>query len=127
MPQIGNIVVKDASNVDKTFTAITGAAGDSPAIWRLNIIGYPPMLCPQFHAWQKQNRDGSVRRIEWKLVVPVVDVNEEKVEFKLLSSGVHYIPQGAATSGVADCAAFVGGILSNPAIVTSLKDGYLPT
>lgn len=125
MPNIGNIVVKNEANADVTFTAITGAAGDAPAIWRMNVLGASPLYCPQLHMWQKANRDGSVRRIEWKLFHVLLDVNA-KPEYKLASQGVHFIPQGA-NFGVGDFATYIGGLLSDPSIRGSFKSGFLPT
>lgn len=128
MAQIANITVKDRNAADVTFTALQGASGESPAIWRVNLSGTPPMLCPTFHAWQKQNKDGTVRRIEWKLVLPVGDMSSGTavLSFKLLSSGVHYIPQGADAEAPDDLAAFVGGLLSSAQVVNAFKTGYLP-
>ena len=128
MAQIANITVKNRTAADVTFTALQGASGESPAVWRVNTPGTPPILCPTFHAWQKQNKDGTVRRIEWKLVLPVGDMSSgvATLSFKLLSSGVHYIPQGADAVGPGDLAAFVGGLLSSPQMVDAFKNGYLP-
>lgn len=128
MAQIADIVVKNRHAVDVIYTALQGASGDSPAIWRINLVGMPPLLCPTFHAWQKQNKDGTVRRIEWKVVLPVGDVSSgvTVTNFKLLSSGVHYIPQGVTSEATENIAAFVGGLLSTAQMVEAFKTGYLP-
>lgn len=128
MTQIANITVKDRNAADVTFTALQGASGDSPAIWRVNLAGTPPLLCPTLHAWQKQNKDGTVRRIEWKVVHPIGDYSSgvSTLSYKLLSSGVHYIPQGVTADGTDDMAAFVGGLLSTTQMVEAFKTGFLP-
>lgn len=128
MAQIANFTVKDRHAADVTFTALQGASGDSPAIWRVHIPGSPPVLCPTFHAWQKQNKDGTVKRIEWKIVLPVGDfsVGIKTQSYKLLSSGVHYIPQGALPDPTDDLATYVGGILSTVQVVAAFKSGFLP-
>lgn len=128
MAQIANITVKDRTAADVTFTALQGASGDSPAIWRINTAGLPPLLCPTFHAWQKQNKDGTVRRIEWKVVLPVGDFSSgvTVTNFKLLSSGVHYIPQGVTSQATENIAAFVGGLLSTAQMVDAFETGFLP-
>lgn len=128
MAQIADFIVKNRNAVDVTFTALQGASGDSPAIWRVNTPGVPPVLCPTFHAWQKQNKDGTIKRIEWKIVLPVGDFAAGVVTqpFKLLSSGVHYVPQGVLSDLTDDLATYVGGILSRGPIVAALKSGFLP-
>lgn len=128
MAQIANITVKDREAANVTFTALQGASGDSPAIWRVNLLGAPPLMCPTLHAWQKQNKDGTVRRIEWKVVCPVGDYSSgvTTLGYKLLSSGVHYIPQGVLNVDTDDMALFVGGLLSNVQMVDAFKTGYLP-
>jgi len=128
MAQIADFTVKDRTAADVTFTALQGASGDSPALWRVNIPGMPPVLCPTFHAWQKQNKDGSVKRIEWKIMLPVGDYTTGIVthSFKLLSSGVHYIPQGVKTESTDDLATYLGGVLSTSQIVAAFKSGFLP-
>lgn len=128
MAQIADFTVKNRNAADVTFTALQGASGDSPAIWRVNIAGSPPALCPTFHAWQKQNKDGSVKRIEWKVMVPVGDYTTvvSPQPRKLLSSGVHYIPQDVLSEMTDDMATYVGGILSAAQIVAAFKSGFLP-
>lgn len=127
MAQIANIVVKNALNADVTFTALVGASGDSPAIWRVNLSNTPPAFCPVFMAWQKSNKDGSVRRIEYKVAVPDVDVGTGKVLYKPLHSGVHYMPQGADPSPVNNLAHYTAGLLGSEMFLAALKSGYLPT
>lgn len=129
MAQIANIIVNNRIGVAVTFTALQGASGDSPAVWRVNLAGVPPVLCPTFQAWQKQNKDGTVRRIEWKIVLPVGSYATGVVTqtSKLLSSGVHYIPQGVLADPTDDLAAYIGGILSTAQIVAAFKSGFLPS
>lgn len=127
MAQIANIVVKSALNADVTFTALVGASGDSPAVWRVNVAGQPPAFCPVFMAWQKSNKDGSVRRIEYKVAVPDVDPVTNKLVYKPLHSGVHYVPQGADPTSTDNLAHYVAGLLGSAAFLTALKSGYLPT
>lgn len=127
MAQIANIVVKNALNADVTFTALVGASGDSPAVWRVNLANTPPAFCPVFMAWQKSNKDGTVRRIEYKVAIPDVDASTNKLVYKPLHSGVHYIPQGADPFATENLAHYAAGLIGSTAFLAALKSGYLPT
>jgi hypothetical protein len=126
MAQIADITVKSSANADVPFYAITGAAGEAPALWRRRVTGLPNGSQAYFEAKQKSNRDGTVRRVEWKMVTPVLDINGV-ITNRLIANGVVYIPQNASPTEVKEFPYHLAGILSNPQMLQAFESGFLPT
>lgn len=127
MPQAANIVVKNAANVDKTFTLIAPASGDGGiAEWALKegaISGVFPRLTAS--TARTGNRS---RKLQLKVRVPssYVDsitgntVTGPAVEF----NGTISVPDDFPEAGKADHVAYVTGLLSSALIKNMLLDAY---
>lgn len=71
MPQMANITVKNAANVDAIFVAVTASAGDgSPARWELQAASAMPIGRPYAELTSRFNADKSARKIIPMLTCP---------------------------------------------------------
>lgn len=74
MPQAANLIIKNGANVDKTFTLITPAAGDSGvALWMLKE-GTSPAVFPKLTHSAKPTGNKS-RKSQMKYAHPATDSN----------------------------------------------------
>ena len=72
MPQMANIIVKDDSNVDVVFVALTPSSGDTTqAQWRADALGSTPAFAPAVAAKTQYNGPKTARTVSINGIFPV--------------------------------------------------------
>jgi hypothetical protein len=130
MPNMANIVAKNAADADVTFNAISPSAGDKvPAQWRAEALGPVPLSRPRFEFTTQYNGQRNVRRANIYLTVPYAVEQADgttkvvaNVPFRVEAS----LPMGIPDTLVADGAAYLSSLLGSTLIQDSLKSGYAP-
>lgn len=131
MPAMANIVVKDAANVDVTYSAATPSAGDrSPAVWRANALSAAIAFRPLFSFMTRDNQKQNGRAVEARFSFPIHDVDANgnpillaKVPFVLTGT----LPTNVDATLVADATVQFGNLLVSSLIRAAFAEGYAPT
>lgn len=114
MPNMADIVVKNAANVDVTLTAVTASAGDSiPARWRIDSA-IAPAFRPVFSLMCRPSVNGSkVRRVSGSVAYPYTVTEDGRVVTAdtLRFSFEDIIPQEVPTGVVDDFVAIVANFV----------------
>lgn len=130
MPQMANITVKDAANVDVIYVASAPSAGDRiPAVWRANaltpIIGHRP----SFTVVTRDNQKRSGRIMEASFKFPILGtVDGQTVVLATVPfsfSGT--LPTNVDSAKVADAFVQFGNLVASVLVRSSASDGYAPT
>lgn len=124
MPQATNITVKNASNVDKTFTLLTPAAGDQGvAQWALKE-GASMITFPQLSVVTQ--RKPSSRSIRVKFFVPVISTDTitgvDSVRNRAEANLSLAIPLDFPESNKDDLVAYLTNLLSSSLMKSALRD-----
>lgn len=131
MPNMANIVIKDAANVDVTATALTPSAGDSStARWRVEDTTVPPMFRPEFSALARPSSDKASRRVQMKLNVPYAFAGTDGLTKKsgsILTVIDFVVPQDIPTSVVDDAVAYTRSFIQSSLITAVLSSQIAPT
>lgn len=130
MPNMANIVAKNAADADITFNAISPSAGDKvPAQWRAEAVGAVPLARPRFEMTSQYNGARNVRRVNLYLSVPYSTEQPDgttkvvaNVPFRVEAS----LPMAIPDTVVADAAKYLASLLGSDLIQDSLKSGYAP-
>lgn len=106
MPTMANIIVKNAANVDTTFTAIAGSSGDKlPAMWLNNASSTVRANRQKAVLEVHDNGNGSSRVLTANVSIPytqIVDGVEKVVavqQYKLVGSQPKGIPDATIADG----------------------------
>lgn len=130
MPSATNLVVKNAANVDKTFSLLSPAAGDGGfASWALKegaLVG----SFPQFTAGSTKTSKG--RQLKTKLTIPVSYVDTVTSQTIITNDRFEVnvsvaIPDGVPESVRDDCAAYAVNTLGTALIKSMIRDGLPAT
>lgn len=131
MPQMANIVIKDAANADVTATALTPSAGDSStARWRVEDLAVPPMFRPEFAVLARPSSDKTSRRVQMKLTVPYAITGTDGLTKKsgnILTVCDFVVPQDIPTATVEDAVAYTKSFISSSLISAVLGSQIAPT
>lgn len=125
-----NLTVKNASNVDTLFTAITPAAGDGGvAVW-YNKAGVSPVQFPKLTATAKRNAAGT-RTLTVRFDLPATYVDPVsglpiKVSSPLIKLEA-VIPEGYPESLRDDNVALALNLFSTPLLKSMIRDAYPAT
>lgn len=130
MPQAANLVVKNAANVDKTFTLLSPAAGyGMPAEWALKE-GATSVVYPTFtlaaHKTQNRSRKTALKaRIPatYTSVATGLPVVSSVFEF----NGTVTVPDDFPDSQKDDAVAYVANLIATVAVKASIRDGLPQT
>lgn len=130
MPNMANIVAKNAAAADITFNAISPSAGDKvPAQWRAEAVGAVPLARPRFEMTTSYNAARNVRRANFYLTVPYSTVQADgttkvvaNVPFRLEAA----LPMGIPDTVVADAASYFASLMGDTLVQDALKAGYAP-
>lgn len=127
MPQAQDIIVQDASFVDKTFTLMTPAAGDGGlAVWALQVGG-SPVAHPRFTLMAKTTTNRS-RKAQVKLRVPyyytdaVTGLVKAGPAFEF--NGDATVPDEFPNALRDDAVAFTTHLIGSTLVRACLRDGY---
>lgn len=130
MPQATNLIVKNATNVDKTFTLLSPAPGyGSPAEWALRE-GATSVVYPFFSlaASKTQNRS---RKVAVKVRVPAVYVSVATglpvVSSSMEFNGALSVPDDFPDAQKDDAVAYVTNILTTAFVKGCFRDGLPAT
>lgn len=106
MPTMANVVVKNATNVDKTFTAIAASSGDkSKAVWQDAASSLVRANRQKAEMEFHDNANGTTRvgvtqiSIPYLKIVDGVEVVDGYQTYKLVASQNKRIPDTALTDG----------------------------
>lgn len=130
MPQASNIVVKNATNVDKTFTLIAPAAGyGSLAEWKLKegaIVGAFPSVT--LLARKTGNRS-QVSQVKFNMPTTNVESTTGRTLIgpSAQMNATFSVPDEFPESQRDDFAAYCGNLVKNAIIQASLRDGHPAT
>lgn len=128
MPQAADIIVKDGSDANKTFSLVSPAAGDGGvAQWWLkegNVVGAFPMLTAS--ATPSQDRKKNSRNLKVKVTVPSSYVDATtgltivgpRVEANLTVT----VPGEYPEAKKADAVAFVCNLIGSTALRGAMRD-----
>ena len=130
MPAATNLVVKNASGVDKTFTLLTPAPGyGAPAEWALKE-GATSVAYPSFtlSATKTGNRS---RKVPIKVRVPAV-YNSVATGLPVVSSNFEFngsvsVPDDFPDAQKDDAVAFASGLISTALVKACFRDGLPAT
>lgn len=132
MPNMANITVKDASNVDVVWTAATPSAGDrSPAVWRSNSVSEIPQYRPSFSLVLKNNGKGNGRIFHAEYAFPIT--GEAPVTgAPYLMATIPFrvdgtLPMNISTSAINQAFVQFGNLLVSTLVRSAAQDGYSPT
>lgn len=126
MPQATNLTIKNAANVDKTFTLLTPAPGyGTPAEWALRE-GATSVVYPTFSLSAQKTQRRS-RKTALKVRVPAVytsvatglPVVSSNFEF----NGTISVPDDFPDNQKDDAVAYVGNIVNNALVKSCFRDG----
>lgn len=130
MPQANHIVIKNASNADKTFTLISPAAGyGSLAEWKLKegaIVGVFPTLTLQA---RKTGNRSQVSQVKFSMPSSYVDTTTSRTHVGVSAqmNATFSMPDEFPESSRDDFAAYCGNIVKDAIIKASLRDGHPAT
>jgi hypothetical protein len=129
MSNIADLILKDSANVDTTFTAAAGSAGDnSPALWRNLLTNVPVAFDPSFTMSGRWNKAKDARHVEVKCVLPYYALSTDSGLYqpvsKALFSGSFVLPQNQPAYSPANIAWFVGSFLNNSTVKSQIASGF---
>lgn len=130
MPQANDIVIKNASSVNKTLTLISPAAGyGSLAEWKLKegaIVGAFPTLT--LLARKTGNRS-QVSQVKFSMPSSYVDTTTSRTHIGVAAqmNATFSMPDEFPESSRDDFAAYCGEIVKDAIIQASLRDGHPAT
>lgn len=129
MPQAINLVLKNAANVDKTFTLMSPAAGDgSYANWRLKE-GATSLAFPRVAVATRVG--ASARKANIKLQIPATYL-DARTGLPVVASTFDFnaditVPDGFPESSKDDAVAFVTNLIANAVIKAIVRDAVPAT
>lgn len=127
MPQMANITVKNAANVDVLFTALTPSSGDTTlAQWRALGSLTIPALAPQVSSKTQANGAKTGRQVSVNGVFPyvrTVDGVETLVARQPFSVSTT-VPLNIPVSVTADNAKVFANLLASALLQAILAEGY---
>lgn len=130
MPQAANLVVKNAANVDKTFTLLTPSAGyGSVAEWALRE-GPTTTVYPTFSLTAAKTTNRS-RKETMKIRVPAyytsVTTGLPVVSTAMEFNGSVSVPDDFPDDQKDNAVAYIANILSNALVKSCYRDGLPAT
>lgn len=130
MPQATNLVIKNASNVDKTLTLISPAAGfGSNAMWRIKegaIVGAFPTLTSQA---RKTGNKSQLTQLKFAVPCTYVDSTTGRtyVGSQAVMNCTVSVPDEFPEAMRDDFATYCGGIVKDVVIKAQIRDGVPAT
>lgn len=130
MPQATNLTIKNAANVDKTFTLLAPAAGYGvPAEWALRE-GATAVQFPVFSLSAGKTSSRS-RKISMKLKIPAtytsVTTGLPVVSSTMEFNGTVSVPDDFPDNQKDDAVAFIGNLVANTLVQACCRDGVPAT
>lgn len=131
MPQIADIVAKNAAAADVTFKALVPASGETPALWRAQSVVPTPAAQPYVTAVSKRNAGRDAQKLNGAIVVPyyVTDVNtgQNRVIANMPFNFSVTRPDNVADSFAADFTAYVQSIVGSELFGNMVRDALSAT
>lgn len=124
MPQAKNIVVKNGSGVDQTFTLTSPAAGDGGvAAWRLKV-GDSSNAFPQLQVSTQQKPTSRTLRMKFFVPITYTDpiTGQTQAAGRAEMNLTWALPNAFPEAKKADTVAFIKNILANQDIQDALLD-----
>lgn len=132
MAAIASITVKKADGTTNiVWASVTGAAGNSSALWRsttaTGTVGQQPALSVS----ARSNQAGTVRRIDGKVSFPSVytetTTSLTKVRSTMILQFTASVPQDVAATDLSEFAAQATNLLVDTMVRGSITSGFAPT
>lgn len=131
MPQIADIVAKNAAAANVTFKALVPASGETPALWRAQSVVPTPAAQPFVTALSKRNAGRDAQKLTGIINVPyyVTDVNtgQNRVIANVPFNFSVTRPDNVSDAFAADFAAYVQSIIGSTLFKDMLKDALSAT
>lgn len=130
MPSLSNITVKKADGTtDVVYTAVQGAAGENPALFRCNAVGTTVAERPTLLVKATANGTGTARRVRADYSWPIVtqDAGGNKVISGRMSGEASVlIPQNQDPAVIKEQAYQFGNLIASALLKASFEEGYAP-
>lgn len=129
MPGQTNLIVKNGAGVDKTFTAITPAAGDGGvALWQLRE-GTISAVFPALTAVSNASKIGRALKVKLKVPASFTDTvtGLTNVNGHCEMSATFMVPENYPEALKDDFVAFATALLSTPLLKSMVRDAYPAT
>lgn len=127
MPQMANITVKNAANVDVLFTALTPSSGDTTlAQWRALGSGTIPTNAPALSTKTQPNGPRTGRVVHVNAVFPYVQTvnGVETVVARQPFSFSTTVPLNIPVSSATDNAKVLANLLASSLLQAIIAEGY---
>lgn len=130
MPKLVDIIVKKADGTtDVTYTAVQGAAGENPALFRNNTVGSTLTERPTLLVKASPNGAGGARRVRVDFSWPLVsqDAGGNKVPAgRMTGEASVLIPQNQSVVVIAEQAHQFANVIASTLIKASFEEGFAP-
>lgn len=129
MPQASNIVLKDSTGVDCTFTLFTPASANAPAVWYYQN-GANRSVWPKIECSSARSGSGDARKVKWTLTVPDAVVDGQGVTrpgAKMFFNTDGTTPTLVSDTTIANATAFQNSLASSDLFRESVATGYAPS
>lgn len=132
MPQMANIVAKNAAAANVTFEQLTPSQGDTgPAVWELVSASTFSIGRPRAEMLSRPNADKTARKVIASLFVPYVVTDaatglQKVVATVVFRSGEMTRPRNVPDSFVADAVAYWQSLNASTLFGASYNSGFAP-
>lgn len=134
MPNMADIVVKDASAANVTLTSLSASAGDKvPARWRLALSdpAIPFGLRPVFEAVSSDNGPKTARRVvmsgQWPVTYTDTSTAQKGLVAKVPFRAEFTLPTNVSAAEVAQAITVQTNFMASTLMQSVLSTGYAPT
>lgn len=130
MPSLANITVKKADGTtDVVYTAVQGAAGENPALFRNNTVGTTAAERPTLLVKAASNGNNTARRVRVDFSWPIAsqDAGGNKViAGRMTGEASVLVPQNQDLAVIKEQAYQFGNLLGSALVKACFDEGYAP-
>lgn len=130
MPALQDISIKKKDGTtDVVYTAVQGAAGENPAVFRNNTVGTTIAERPTLLVKAQSNGNGTARRVRVDFSWPLVSTDaggNKVITGRMTGEASVLIPQNQNVATIGEQAYQFGNLLGNAVLKASFEEGYAP-
>lgn len=132
MPNMADIaVLKADGSTSVTYTAITPAGADQPAVWRNKAVGSAMSHNPELRLHSRDGNGGKSRVMRGTYVYPSIATNTTTGVTSVVQKAGGAVdltmPKDMTAADIAEFSAQFANLLDAALIQSSIKDGFAPT